>query len=220
MLSDRLSIGGSIPYRRLTVLRNDIFVTLFATLILLALALGLNGCGGGGAGVVRSLSGTVLDDGTLIPISGAQVRANTGQSSQTNTSGQFFLKDLGSQANSLTIARTDYQTTAVPIPAGSSSVGTIYLSPAILTGRGIISGRVTQAGVGAGGATLQAGGRQAESKPDGSYSIYNVPAGTQTVVALSADGEMSGSATVNVISQATVTANVSLTNSPPPPPPL
>jgi hypothetical protein len=203
-------------------LRATITITHVATVVLLALALGVSGCGGGGDGVPSSLNGTVLDDGTLTPVSGARVIANTGQSDTTDANGDFTLSSLSNGAGTLTVACTGYRTATVAIypTGGAASLGFVYLKPATLQGRGSITGAVTEAGSAADGTALQAGGRHAVSKSDGSYTIYNVPVGSQTVVALSADGQTGGSASGTVVNQGTLTLDITLTTSPPAPPSL
>ncbi|NPV45759.1 MAG: hypothetical protein HPY69_02275 [Armatimonadetes bacterium] len=164
----------------------------------------------------------MLDDGDLTPVSGARVVANTGQTDTTDSNGQFSLQNVPAGARTITVAADGYQTAIEPISyvGGGLSVNTVYLRPALLQGFGQVTGVVTEAGSAASGASVQAGGKQALTKSDGSYTLYNVPIGRQTVMAVSADGQTSGSATVTVTNQASVTANITLSNSPPPPPPL
>lgn len=196
-------------------------ITVLGGATVVLAAIGLAGCGGGGT-VLFGLQGKVLDDGVLTPVHGARVVADTGQTGTTDASGQFLLDGVPAGAQSLTVAAMGYQTRSVPISGSSAglSVGTVYLRPAALQGSGNVTGVVTEAGVPADAAALQAGGRQALSKRDGTYALYNVPIGKQTVVAMSADGQSSGSASVIVGNQTSVTANIALSNSPPPPPPL
>lgn len=203
-------------------MRTTSSVTQFVAVGLLALALGLTGCGGGGGGAPLTLSGVVRDDGSLAPVAGARVAANTGQATTADANGQFALNGLSAQTTSLTVAALGYETASVPVRSGggSVSVGNVYLRPAALLGYGNITGTVTEAGAPADGAILQAGVRQAVSKPDGTYTVYNVAVGSQTLVARSADAVTGGSVSVTVANRATVTANVILSSSPPPPPPL
>ncbi len=195
------------------------------TLLAVAVALlVLGGCGGGGGGddELLALQGLVLDDGTLTPVSNAQVLTNTGQSSITNSAGRFTVYGVSGQAQTLTVAAPDFQTATAPISrvGGGLVVDTVYLRPAPQQGHGHITGTVTEGGQAAGGANLQAGGQQAVSKSDGTYTLYNVPVGAQTVMALSSNGLSSGSAAATVGDRTTVTRNITLGNSPPPPPPL
>lgn len=196
--------------------------TAFSALVIACLAAPwLPGCGGGGEALL-ALQGKVLDDGDLTPVSGARVVADTGQTTTTNARGEFTLPNLSAQARSITVAADGYQTAVEPISrlGGALTVSTVYLRPAPVQGAGQVTGVITEAGSAASGASVQAGGRQAFSKSDGTYTLYNVPIGRQTVMAVSADGQTSGSATVTVPNQASVTANIALSNSPPPPPPL
>lgn len=197
-------------------------MTVFLALVIAFPAvLCLSGCGGGGASLLV-LQGRVLDDGILTPVSGAQVVADTGQRDTTDTNGRFRLQNVPGGAKFVTVAANGYQTSVEPISrvGGMLTVDTVYLRPALLQGFGQVTGVVTEAGSAASGASVQAGSKQAFTKSDGTYTIYNVPIGRQTVMAVSADGQTSGSVTVTVTNQASVTANISLSNSPPPPPPL
>jgi hypothetical protein len=205
-------------------LRATATIAKLVIVALILLALGLGGCGGGGGGQVLTLSGVVRDDGNLTAVASAHVSTTGGQSTLTDANGQFSLGDVSSGSGTVSVAMTGYDTKVVSVPAGSGgvSLGTIYLQPAAQSGYGRIVGSVTEAGVPAAGATLQAGGRTGVSKADGSYAIYNVPAMVQTVLGQSANGFTSGSSDpVQVPNMGTITASpISLSTEPPPPPPL
>jgi len=199
----------------------------------------LSGCGGGGGGggnggtVVR-IAGFVIDAGTLQPIAGARVVVVETSSqavaelmepaasleTTTDANGYFELSGVPS-GSTLKITKQGYSTLTQSVTgSGDVNLGQIELPPAPVSGTGNIEGIVTYGGQPAVGATVQAGGRTACTRSNGSYKLFNVPAGTRTVTATSADGEASGRITVTVPVDGTVTANIQLSIQPPPPPPI
>ncbi len=180
------------------------------------------------------IAGFVIDAGTLQPIVGARVVVVETSSqavaasmepaasleTTTDANGYFELSGVPSGAT-IKITKQGYSTlTQTVTGSGDVDLGRIELPPAPISGTGNIEGRVTYGGQPAVGATVQAGGRTAVTRSDGSYKLFNVPAGTRTVTARSADGEASGSVTVTVPVDSTVTANIQLSIQPPPPPPI
>jgi hypothetical protein len=163
-----------------------------------------------------------VDDGTLASLAGVRVAASSGQSTVTDANGLFTVTGLASGSGDLSLAKSGYVTSVVPVPSGSGAVslGTVYLRPASQSGYGHITGVITEAGAPSAGAVVQAGGREAVSKTSGEYTLYNVEVGDQTVRAWSAAGYTAGSASVTVVNMGTVTANITLSTEPPPPPPF
>ncbi len=181
----------------------------------------LPGCGGGGAGAVVRLLGQVRDDGSLQPIEGARVVASTGGvQGTTDVSGNFDVANFPANATAI-ITAAGYENTSVQLGGrtGNVDLGTLYLIPSALADTGTVIGVVTSAGGAvAEGATVRLADRQAVSREDGSYTLYNAPTGYHTVFAASADGKTSGSANVTVIESFESIANIRLSNQPPLPP--
>lgn len=190
--------------------------TLALTLTLMPAAL-LTGCGGGGDSDVR-LVGRVLDDGTLRPVAGARVSATGGPRDLTDATGAFDFGG-GPATGTVTVTAAGYQSLTVSYGGGGEiDLGTLYLIPAAVAGTGNISGTITSGSGVVGGATVRAAGREARTRTSGVYRLYNVPAGFQTVFAVSPDSQTSGSRGVDVIVGTTVTADIQLTIQPPSPP--
>lgn len=146
------------------------------------------------------------------PVSGAQVSLSGGQiatslTGTTNASGVYssswipigtYTVTSGSVSETATV--TSGKTTSITITQSSGGPTT-----------GTISGAVTSStGTALSGATVSSGGITATTQTNGTYSLANVPAGTQTVTA-SLSGFQTGSQTVTVTAGATATANFTLT---------
>jgi hypothetical protein len=193
--------------------------TFTVAILVVALALMISGCGGGGGGS-SSISGMVRDAGSLNPVAGAQVVAGS-RLTNTDATGEFLLEGAPTNAVMLSVTATGYLSQTVQAPAGSGLrylPSPVYLVPAPLPETGNATGRITRAGQAEAGAVVRAGGRSAVSRGDGTYALYNVPVGFQTIFATSADGLTGGSTNVTIINQGTVTANIQLSTQPPPPP--
>jgi hypothetical protein len=100
----------------------------------IALALAAAGCGGGGGAGLgpapATVRGTVVDDASGEPISGARVRSG-GRSAQTAADGTFT---VGAEVGmvSLTVSATDYYTgnaTATTSAGQETDVGPVPLAP-------------------------------------------------------------------------------------------
>jgi hypothetical protein len=107
---------------------------------------------------------------------------------------------ISSGSTSETATVNTGQTTNATITQGSTTTGTI-------------TGTVTSStGTALSGATVSAGSASTTTAANGSYTLANISAGSQTVTA-SLTGYQSGSQSVNVTAGGTVTANFSLTPS-------
>ncbi|MBU0608796.1 MAG: carboxypeptidase regulatory-like domain-containing protein [Armatimonadetes bacterium] len=193
--------------------------TAVVTVILIFALLCLSGCGGGTEALLRLL-GLVLDDGSLQPIQGARVVASNGAEATTDAGGNFDAAGFPA-SGTVTITATGYQNTTVQINTQNNELdlGDVYLVPAAVAGTGTVSGTVTTAGGAiAPGASIRAADREATSRADGSYTLYNVPAGFQTLFAASADRSTSGTVNVTVLSSFETIANIRLSIQPPLPP--
>lgn len=177
------------------------------------------GCGGGSCGGGNTLSGTVVDAGSLQPIAGAQAIVG-GKAATTDANGLFVLECMGSGAVTVTVIDTNYVNSVVEVPAGSGdrSAGIVYLAPAPLPNTGNVTGIISQGGLAAAGAVITCAGHTSRSRSDGTYTLYNVLPGFQTITVVNAAGTLGGSKSVTVESGNTITANIPLTSTPPTPP--
>lgn len=159
------------------------------------------------------LNVTVVDS-TGKAVSGAQVSISGGQiatslSGTTNASGVYssnwipignYTVTSGSVGESATV--TTGKTTTITLTQQSGGPGT-----------GTIAGAVTNSsGAALAGATVSGGGVTATTQADGTYTLANVTAGTETVTA-AFTGYQTSSQTVTVTANATTTANFALTPS-------
>jgi len=106
------------------------------------------------------------------------------------------------------------------ISAGANDLGTIYLGPAPLAGKGAVSGTVYQAGTPLANARIQSSGAEAIAKSDGTFTIYNLSSGQQALSAVSPDAQNSGYAVVEVPAAGTVTGVIIDVSLSPPTPPI
>lgn len=175
----------------------------------------LAGCGGGG-GVSVTVVGVVADAGTLAAIVNAIVSASTNQETTTDVTGSFLLD--GVSEGKVRVSAAGYQDQDVTVPAGSGTIdlGTIFLVPTNVPGTGLVAGTITQAGSVVSGASVRAGVRQAVTRPDGTYTLYNVLPGAQTILAVSPDQSAGGSKNINVYAGQLNTADIQLILQPPP----
>lgn len=183
----------------------------------------LTGCGGGGGGGTpaddATVRGTLRDDGTLAPVAGATV-AVAGKAATSNANGVFSIAAHPGPAT-ITITAPGYEQLVVnaTLSAGVNNLGTRYLRPTLLTGRGAVRGTVRNNGVTVGGARLYSGGVRATAKADGAYAMYNLEAGERAITAISPSGSATGSAVIIVREGTTVEGiDISLALAPPDPP--
>jgi hypothetical protein len=178
----------------------------------------VTGCGGGDGGAVATVTGTLADASTLLPLTGGVVTIAGKSSTSTDSSGAFTVGPVATGTRSLTAACPGYEplSYAQTLWAGTNNLGTLYLLPVAIAGEGHISGTVMDSGGVVAGAVVRAGGKTAVTKEDGTFVIRNLDPGNVTVVAVK--GAKSDSREVTVAADATVSVNLSLTLSPPPPP--
>lgn len=190
-------------------------------IVVLALFPFLSGCGGGGGAPAEdaTVRGTLRHDGTLEPVAGATV-AVAGNAATSNASGGFSVAAPSGQ-QTITITASGYEQLVVnaTLTSGVNNLGTRYLRPTLQAGRGAVRGTVRNNGSTVGGADLRSGGVQATAKADGSYAMYNLPAGERAITAISPSGTATGSAVTTVQAGQTVTGvTISLALTPPDPP--
>ena len=181
----------------------------------------LAGCGSSD-GVVATVQGIVADDSTLAGLPGARVEIGARRANATGINGTFALAGVGAGTQTVTVSVTGYETVSgqVTLLKGDNNIGTICLPHGAVAGMGHIKGMVQDSGVPAAGATVDAGGRSAMSKADGSFALYNINPGMVTVQAQSSSGTRTGTAVVSVVAGTSASATINLEVRPPSPPPL
>lgn len=187
--------------------------------VILVAVMGIAGCGGGGgAGTIANVTGTLADASTLLPLTGGVVTIAGKSSAPTDSSGTFSLSGVAAGIRPLTAACTGYEplSCSQSLSTGLNDLGTLYLLPAAIAGKGHISGTVTDSGGVVAGAVVRAGGKTAVTKEDGTFVIRNLDPGNVTVIAVK--GAKSDTQEVTVAADVTSSTYLSLTLSPPPPP--
>lgn len=188
------------------------------------------GGGGGGGGGTATVTGSVRHDQTLAPLNGAQVAADGQAIGTTNALGEFQGGGLtpGSVSFTISLAGFDTLVEARTIVAGANDIraAPFFLRPTLLPGRGIVTGRViTSGGASVGGATVTVQTTEsgvATTKTDGTFAVYNIPAGNGTLTAQGTANQpgAAGPLSVNVPSGGTFNAGLIVLSTGPPPPPV
>ena len=156
--------------------------------------------------------GTVTDATTLLPISGAAVSTDTGESDTTAADGTYQILDVPTGLRDVTASAAGYgpaTTLDVDVVEAADSVANFALT-AIPTGS--VAGTVTNAGTGSpvSGASVSLDtGESTTTALDGTYTISGVAIGGNTV-SVSAAGYASDSQGVTVIDGGTATADFAL----------
>jgi hypothetical protein len=199
---------------------------LYATVVcaLLIAPLGCGGGGGGGGGAASSVSGTVRNDGTLAGVAGAAVAlvSDPTKNAVTAADGTFTIADMPTGNVALTVTKAGFVATtfAEALVSGANNVGSLYLPPTLTAGNGAVSGRVEDGTGIVANALLSAAGVGGAAKGDGTFTVYNVPAGLQTLWATSPDKNSSGSKTVTITAGSVLSGQLVLISPGPPPPPI
>ncbi|NLJ36096.1 MAG: carboxypeptidase-like regulatory domain-containing protein [candidate division WS1 bacterium] len=189
-------------------------ITLLAVAtVALTLVVALAGCSSNDS-TTCTVTGTILHDSDHRPLAGVRVTDNVVQTT-TGRDGTFTLQVTHDGDATLYVLADGYEVAQGPIPIGTGTkeLGAIYLKPVVLPGYGLVTGIVARAGQPVYGADVWVGGNRGATHRDGHYRLYNIPAGQQTVTA--SVGGVSGTASVMVISERTVTADISVTTGPP-----
>lgn len=158
-----------------------------------------------------TIAGTVTDASTGLPLAGASVGTDTGQTTTTAADGTYSISNVPTGTRSVTASASGYQseTQSVSVLDGQSSTADFALNPIPV---GSVAGTVvdssTSAAISGATVTLDTG-ETATTDAAGNYSISNVPTGTRTVSA-SASGYSSASQSVEVAQDTTTTANFAL----------
>jgi hypothetical protein len=201
------------------------FALLSVAGLVLLLALGLAGCGGSGSssgssGGPTSLTGFLVDGGTLAALPGATASAQ-GHTATAGTGGFFVLSSLSAGNVNVTFSDPGHQTTiqSVSVPAGGLALGLVLLPPVHVAGTGDLSGQVTLSGFGVNGARVSVGSIQSITDSSGNFTLYNLPPGLVTVTGISSDGISTGTALATVVANGHVSGVLITLSSAPPPPP-
>lgn len=187
-----------------------------------ALGIALSMCPGAAAsapdmgeffGPTGSVSGTVVDNDSHAPISGATV-SYPGGSTTTDSNGAYTLNNVSTGTVTVTASASGYSSSSasVNVTAGGNANQNFFLtSTGGATGTGTISGQVVDVSNGAGisGATVNYGGGAATADSTGKFSFANVPAGTYSVSA-SASGYFTETNSVTVTGGATASTVIQL----------
>lgn len=185
--------------------------------IVALVVLGACGCGGGGpAPPQATVTGRVLDDASLQPVSNARVSVGF-DSTTTNASGFFSLQTAPGSRN-VQVSNQGYQTLTFShnVQVGTNSLGILYLRPALQWNHGAASGVVRYGAAPVPGAVVYCGGAEATCKSDGSYAIYNLPAGQRALFGHDPGTDRVGYVVVTVVAgQTTPGANIVLNLTPP-----
>lgn len=194
-----------------------------AALVVALTSLTLSGCGGGGGATgPASATGIIVADGTFTPIAGATVKID-GQTGTTDESGAFNIANLpsGEQSITVTVSGGEFQTysSTVALLPTANDLGTIYVSPVTQASNGAVRGRVLDQNAQAvSGATIQLGLITSQSRSDGTFTVYNVPPASYTVVVTYGDLAASVPGVQVQAGQTTDVGDVTLSAGPPPPP--
>ena len=173
----------------------------------------LCGDSNGGGSAFGAVVGRVRDAANSAGITNASVSTDTGQSGTTDAFGDYAIADVpvGNRTISVTASGYTSQNVSAGVTEGNTSIVDFVLDETANSGAGTVKGTV-YSGTGGkiSGVTLQvAGGSSSQTNKGGKYSIQNVPAQLQTIVA-SKNGFLSQQKDVLVAAGATVTLNFTL----------
>ena len=186
--------------------------------MVIGIVCGFPGCDGTTAGPA-TVQGTLADDANLEPIDGATASIDHNVAT-TGLDGTFTLSTTaGEHTLNLSAGGYEDKQVNVSLQEGVNDLGIMHMRPVLLTGRGTVRGRVLREGVQVAGATLTGENVQALSKDDGTFAIYNLRPGTEAIVAIAPEGDMTGWASVQITAGETTTGvTIELTLRPPAPP--
>ena len=148
---------------------------------------------GGGSSPVGSISGVVSEAGTGLPIQGASVSADTGQSDSTDAGGNYTLSNVPSGTRTVSVSAGGHDPDAQQTTVSDGGVSTLNfaLTPTTTGGTGTLKGTVMDiSGARLSDVTVQVlGGPSATTNKRGKYTIQSVPEGVRTVTASKAGFE-------------------------------
>ena len=169
--------------------------------------------GGGTGNTFGVVDGRVINAINSSGITNASVSTDTGQSGTTDAFGDYAIANVpvGNRNISVTASGYDGKNANTSVTENTTSTVNFALDETTTNGAGAIKGTVFSGSGGkVGGVTLQVvGGTSSQSNKGGKYTIQNVPATTQTVMASKA-GYLSQQQDVLVVAGSTVTLNFTL----------
>jgi len=167
----------------------------------------------GGGSASGSVAGRVINIANSAGITNASVSTDTGQSGTTDAFGDYSIANVpvGNRTISVTASGFTGQTTNTSVTENNKSTVDFALEEVTTNGAGSVKGTVySGAGGKIAGVTLQVlGGTSSQTNKGGKYTIQNVPAQVQTIVA-SKSGYLSQQKDVVVVAGSTVTLNFTL----------
>ena len=171
-------------------------------------------CGGTNTpSTVGSVAGQVTDSSTGLPVSGASVSTDTGQSGQTDSVGSYQLSGVPTGSRTVAASAGGYATTTKTalVIEGSTVVVDFDLTPETSSGSGTIKGTVTASnGTKMRDVLVETDtGHSAVTNNGGQYTIQNVPSGNRTVTA-SKQGYISDAQAVQLSSGQNLTVSFTL----------
>lgn len=169
-----------------------------------------------GGSAFGTVAGKVSDAATINGdgIPSAAVSTDTGQAGNTDSFGIYSIANVpvGNRTISVTASGYDGQNTVSGVFENATTTVDFSLDESVTSGFGTIRGTVFEDGSGSRlqGVTLQVvGGTSSRSNKRGKYSIQNVPAGVQTVIAI-LDDYVSQPQEITVVAGAKVTLDYML----------
>jgi len=161
---------------------------------------------------VGSVTGTVIDSGNA-PIIGASVSSDTGQSTQTDSNGNYTLGSVPTGDRTITASASVYvsKNQNLTVVEGATATADFALDEDLGGGGvGTVKGTVMDSnGNRVFGATVETNtGQSTTTNRAGKYTLRNVPEGSRTVTATK--GGSTGSDIVLVVAGQTVTLDLTL----------
>ena len=141
-------------------------------------------CGSTGGATFGTISGRVTDSGDSSPISGANVSADTGESTSADGAGDYTLTPVPTGTRTLTVTAAGYTSKqdSTSVSDGATSTLDFALDPAPTGGTGTIKCTVTDNnGSKLGGVLVSTDtGQSALTNRGGKCTVQNVPEGSRT----------------------------------------
>ena len=167
----------------------------------------------GGGTAYGVVAGLVTNAVNSAGITNASVSTDTGQSGITDAFGDYVITNVpvGNRNISVTASGFDGRTSNTSVTENNTSTVNFVLDETTVSGAGAIKGTVYSGSSKISGVTLQVlGGTSSQTNKGGKYTIQNVPAEMQTVMA-SKTGYLSQQQNILVVASSSVTLNFNLT---------
>jgi hypothetical protein len=165
---------------------------------------------GSGTTGTGSVSGTVVDAQTNAPLSGVTVTTPSG-SATTDTSGGYTISGVSAGNLSLSASISGYAVFSATVSVSQNSTTTENFALTALSNTGTVTGVITDSISNAPLANVAVtySGGSATTDATGAFTLANIPAGTQNLLA-SLSGYNNVSFNVTVVAQQTISQNFSL----------